>query len=374
MDTAERHRDAAESWFLARGLPAVLTVRARWRHVWPRSAPALTAYATIVSALLVVYLLIGTSEVYVDGAPTPVERIVLTVIALAVPLGALLGWLVSRVRRLAQSVIAMMAVVVSIVTSLIQGGIAHLLVTFAVIAIILALTASGVGAVLSWATRLTGTQLAAMGALFVRALPVVLLTVVVFFNPYAWAMAATTSQARLGLALTFLLTITAAFVVSATFSWVRPMLDTASASHGGAHELTGTPFASGPDPAVADRLTRGEHLNVVVVLAAAQLTHLMMVAVSTAAIYFVLGLIVLSPRLLAKWSDNGPSDGTVLGMTIPVPQSLIHMTLILCVLTFMYVSAKSVADNDYKSRFLDPLIEDLHVTLIARNRYRASTT
>ena len=141
----------------------MLTVRARWRHVWPRSAPALAAYATVVSALLVVYFLIGTSEVYIDGAPTPVERIVLTVIALAVPLGALLGWLVSRVRRLAQSVIAMVAVVVSIVASLIQGGIAHLLVTFAVIAIILALTASGVGAVLSWATRLTGTQLAAMG-------------------------------------------------------------------------------------------------------------------------------------------------------------------------------------------------------------------
>ena len=115
MATAERHRDAAESWFLARGLPAVLRVRARWHHVWPRSAPALTAYATMVSALLVVYFLIGTSEVYIDGAPTPVERIALTVIALAVPLGALLGWLVSRVRSLAQSVIAMVAVVVSIV-------------------------------------------------------------------------------------------------------------------------------------------------------------------------------------------------------------------------------------------------------------------
>jgi len=31
------------------------------------------------------------------------------------------------------------------------------------------------------------------------------------------------------------------------------------------------------------------------------------------------------------------------------------MTLILCVLTFKYVSAKSVADNDYKVDFLDPL-------------------
>jgi hypothetical protein len=79
---------------------------------------------------------------------------------------------------------------------------------------------------------------------------------------------------------------------------------------------------------------------------------------------------VLSPALLAKWTGDGPSDGTILGMTIPVPQSLINMTLILFALTFMYVSARSVGDDDFKRDFLSPLIEDLHVTLIARNRYR----
>lgn len=180
-----------EGWFLDRGLPSALTPRARARHLLARSAPALAAYATVVVALLVVYFLTGTSEIYIDGAPTRAEQIVLAVIVL------------------------------------------------------------------------------------------------------------------------------------------------------------------------------------VVVLAAAQLSHLMMVAVSTAAIYFALGLIVLSPQLLAKWTGNGAADGTVLGMTIPVPQSLIHMTLILCVLTFMYVSARSVGDGEYKADFLDPLIEDLHVTLVARNRYRA---
>jgi hypothetical protein len=81
--------NVADRWFLYRGMPAVLPPRARWRHVVPRSAPALAAYATVVTALLVVYLLIGTSEVYIDGPPTPVERVVLTVIALAVPLAAL---------------------------------------------------------------------------------------------------------------------------------------------------------------------------------------------------------------------------------------------------------------------------------------------
>ncbi|HYO01711.1 MAG TPA: hypothetical protein VET27_07410 [Mycobacterium sp.] len=110
--THDRDRDEAERWFLARGLPAALTARARWRYVWPRSAPALTAYATVVSALLVVHLLLGTSEVYIDGAPTRVERIVLAVMGLAVPMGALVGWVVSRRRRRTQSVVAVVAVMV----------------------------------------------------------------------------------------------------------------------------------------------------------------------------------------------------------------------------------------------------------------------
>jgi len=68
---------------------------------------ALTAYATIVSAFWSCTL-IGTSEVYVRRRADSVERIVATVIALAVPLGGLARMALSRVRRLAQSVIAMM--------------------------------------------------------------------------------------------------------------------------------------------------------------------------------------------------------------------------------------------------------------------------
>jgi len=38
----------------------------------------------------------------------------------------------------------------------------------------------------------------------------------------------------------------------------------------------------------------------------------------------------------------------------------------------MYVSARAAGDAEYRSTFLDPLIEDLHTTLIARNRYRGA--
>jgi hypothetical protein len=40
-------------------------------------------------------------------------------------------------------------------------------------------------------------------------------------------------------------------------------------------------------------------------------------------------------------------------------------------LTFMYVSARSVGDGEYRTEFLDPLVDDLRLNLVARNRYRA---
>ena len=47
---------------------------------------------------------------------------------------------------------------------------------------------------------------------------------------------------------------------------------------------------------------------------------------------------------------------------------------VLAALTFMYVSARAVGDADYRTRFLDPLIDDLRLTLVARSRYRAAAT
>lgn len=364
-------RDTAERWFLSRGLPTALTPRARARHLVARSAPALAAYATVVIALLAVFFLIGSSEVNIDGAPTPAESLVLGVLAMAAPLALLVGWAVSRLRsRRGQTVAAIAAVGVAAVAGLIQGGFSHLLGTGVVVAVVAVLTATGTGAVLGWAVRLTMSQAAAMGGLFVRALPVMLLTVVVFFNTYVWVLASTISQARLFLALLFLFSVSTAFLVSVSHSRVKSLLQSVSAPHDSAHDLSGTPFAALPDSPVSDPLSRTERFNIVVVLAAAQVAHLLMVAICTAAIFFTLGLIVLSPELLAKWTGGGSSDGTLLGMTIPVPQSLIHITLILCALTFMYVSARSVGDDEYKRDFLGPLIEDLHTTLIARDRYR----
>lgn len=364
---------AAESWFLERGLPSVLTTRARWRRLWPRSAPMLAAYATLQACVLPVYLLTGGHDVEITGEPTTSEWIVLAIIGLALPLMAVVGWVVSRSRRgRTRAGVATIAVVVVVGVAATVDGPSQLVQEAVVVAAVLILTGSGAGSVVGWAVRMMLSHFSTVGALAVRALPVVLLTALVFFNTYVWLMAATISGKRLVLAMAFLVSIAAAFVVSATLERVRPMLRSTAVQPDDTEKLAETPFATMLDTHDCAPLKRTERANVVFVLAASQFAQILVVAVVTTVIYFILGLIILSPELLNEWTHTYKSTSTVLGLTLQVPDSLIHMTLFLGALTFMYISARAAGDAEYRSTFIDPLIDDLRTTLIARNRYRGA--
>ena len=57
-------------------------------------------------------------------------------------------------------------------------------------------------------------------------------------------------------------------------------------------------------------------------------------------------------------------------MTLPIPDSLIQTTMLLTAITFMYLSAKAVTDSQYRAQFLDPILDDLRLTIVALGRYR----
>ena len=367
----------AETWFLQRGLPSALTTRGRWRRLWPRSAPVLAAYATFQSCGIPIYALTGDDRIHIEGPPTTAEWVVIAIVGAAIPLSFLVGWLLPRLfRGRARAIAGMASAALILVAGYLDAGAGSLPQSAIVIAVVLILTGLGVGSVLGWAVSMTLTHVATVGALAVRALPVVLLTALVFFNTYVWLMAATINGNRLVLAMAFLVGIAAAFVISATVERVRPMLRSGAVEPADSERLIGTPFAElpdpDPDPDHGDSLrpTRIERLNVVFVLATSQLVQISVVAALTGAIYLILGLIVLTPALLKEWTHVSRSEAVVLGWTVPVPDSLIHMSLFLGALTFMYISARAVGDGDYRSTFLDPRIEELHAALIARNRYR----
>ncbi|MCV7079143.1 hypothetical protein [Mycobacterium szulgai] len=370
---ADSPRAAAEAWFLHRGLPSVLTKRARWRRLWPRSAPALAAYATLHCWMLPILLITHGDEVIIDGSPSPREWAILGLVGVAPALIMLVGWLVSRLSdSRTRSLAATVAMSIVAIIIVVETSVSHLPDAAFVAVAVLLLTASGIGSVVGWSVRMVLSHLATIGALAIRALPVVLLTTLVFFNGNVWLMSATISGERLALAVLFLTSIAAAFVVSATVERVKPMLRSPTAVPMDCEELTDTPFAAIPDPPNSPPLTRTERANVVFVLAASQLAQIAVVAALTAAIYVILGLIVLSPALLKEWAHTESGTSTLLGLTVPVPDSLVHLCLFLGALTFMYISARAAGDADYRSTFVDPLIHDLHNTLIARNRYRGN--
>lgn len=369
-------RVAAETWFLQRGLPSVLTPRARWRRLWRRSAPVLAGASSLVMLVAVVIWTAGDRTIDIDDHPSKSEWIILVTLTSTLPVVSLVTWLVSRVRSARRrTAIASASVVAAISADLLGGSTGaqaeNLLNTTLFIGAIIVLTGLGLGSVLGWAVRLTVSNLASAGALVSRALPVVLLTVLVFFNSYVWSMASKISRERMWLVIGFMALIAIAFLFGGVIERARPVLADRTTREDDAVRLADSPFASMPDPESGDPPRRTERANVIFVVMASQITQIATVAVVTAAIFFVLGLLVLSPPILAAWTTNASDQGTWLGMTLPVPQALIHVTMFLGALTFMYVSARSVGDGEYRKQFLDPLVDDLRLTLVARNRYRA---
>lgn len=370
-NTAERI--AAESWFLKRGLPSVLTKRARWRRLWRRSAPALAALASVIVVARGITVVSGGTPVDIDNNPTAAELVVLGLLATIIPIVVVVAWLVSGIqsdqKRRAAAFVAVVVMAAASITSVAEAA-EDIISVVALVGLVLVVNGLGVGSVLGWAVRMTLTHLASVGALFARALPVVLLTVLVFFNGFVWSMATTISRDRMWLVIGFMVVIAVAFLVSGIVEHVRPMLASISAQDTDNERLADTPFAAMPDPITGDTLSRGERTNVYFVVAVSQITQIATVAIVTAAIFISLGLLALSPELLADWTHDGSDQGTVFGMLLPVSQSLIHVTMFLGALTFMYVSARAVGDGEYREEFLDPLLDDLRLTLVARSRYR----
>jgi hypothetical protein len=372
-------RRAADAWFLDRGLPAVLRPGALVRRLWPRSAPALAGFAVFMANSAVIVATTGKHTIDIYGHPTRTEWFILALLVVVLPVAVFVGWLVSRIWTVrGKSVAATVAMAIAIAGGTLGGPspriVVDLLFEAVVVAAILVLTASGAGSILGWAVQMTMSNLAAVGSLVTRALPLLLLTFLVFFNSPVWLMVATLPRPRLWLALAFLTAIAAAFVVSVTADRVRPIMEAGDQVDDHSAKLAGTPFETMPDPATVRALSRGERVNVLFVVAASQLSQILIIAAMTALLFLILGLILLTPEVLAAWTRNGRSDGSVLGMTIPVPDSLIQITFFLGALTFMYLSAGTVSDAEYRTRFFDPLIDDLRLTLRARNRYRAAVS
>ena len=64
-----------------------------------------------------------------------------------------------------------------------------------------------------------------------------------------------------------------------------------------------------------------------------------------------------------------PCAGTWFGIHVPIPQTVVHTSLFVAVLSGLYFTVSTSVDPLYRQRFFDPLVSDVATSLAGRDAY-----
>jgi hypothetical protein len=367
-------------WFLHRGLPLVLTRRVRSRALIDRSAPMVSGIGAVISLTMLLADLTGGDPDY----GYVIRLGVLTSLLIAAPFALYLlhrtGTTLGEAGRRSAALLVMALFVFGLpfADSGFSGIAAAEAIGFAVVALLaIWLTYVGFGSIALWAFRFAWVQVGALGTLMIRALPLLMLTVVVYFTGELWQLSARTSRERLWQTVGFLSIVAVVFMVSTIRDEVLALRQDRAEEKDPAQMLANTPLAmdDGHQPARTP-LSLGEHVNVVAVMVVSQAIQVVLFTGGLFAFFLVLGIIAIPDDVTVLWAaeescpvGEPPCAGTWFGIHIPIPQTVVHTSLFVAVLSGLYFTVSTSVDPLYRQRFFDPLIADVAVSLAGRDAY-----
>ncbi|MGD9620813.1 MAG: hypothetical protein AB7G47_16700 [Mycolicibacterium sp.] len=376
VDPSEVHE-----WFLHRGLPLVLTRRVRSRGLISRSAPVVAGVGVLVAVTML--LADWTGE---DPDNGYIARLSLIAAILAVaPFGLHVlhqrGTTASEAGR-RSAALAVMAIFVLVMPVTASGwsaaAVAEVPAFLMVSLLAIWLTYLGFGSILLWAFRFAWVQLGALGTLMSRALPLLMLTVVVYFTGELWQLAARMTRERLWQTIGFLSFVALVFMIATIRDEVNALREDRSSGPGPGALLAGTPLAghSVGRPTARTPLSPAEQANVVAVMVVAQAIQVALFTTGLFAFFLALGIIAIPDEVTMLWSGEQtcavgtpPCAGTWFGIHIPIPQTAVHTSLFVAVLSGLYFTVSTSVDPLYRERFFEPLIADVAVSLAGRDAY-----
>jgi hypothetical protein len=239
------------------------------------------------------------------------------------------------------------------------------------------LTYLGFGSIALWAFRFAWVQLGALGTLMSRALPLLMLTLLVYFSGELWQLAARMTRQRLWQVIGFLAFIALVFVVSTIRDEVHALRDDRAERSDPGRLLVDTPLAGRIDHEPARTpLSRAEQFNVVAVMVVSQAIQVVFFTTGLFVFFLVLGIIAIPDDVAVLWSaeqtcavGQPPCAGTWFGIHIPIPQTIVQTSLLVAVVSGLYFTVSTSVDPLYRQRFFEPLIADVAVSLAGRDAY-----
>ncbi|MDT5013102.1 MAG: hypothetical protein QOH57_4719, partial [Mycobacterium sp.] len=245
------------------------------------------------------------------------------------------------------------------------------------------LTYLGIGSITLWAFRFAWTQFGALGALLSRGLPLLMITVLVFFTADLWQLTARLTRERLWWTVGFLSLVAVAFAIATIQDEVRLLREDRASPTPAAELLRATPLEEHAGKPVAPTALSGpEKVNVVAVMLVSQAIQVVLFTAGIFAFFLILGIIAVPDDVAVMWSQettcpgsaSPPCAGTWFGVSTPLPQTLVQTSLFVAVLSGLYFTVNTSVDPLYRKRFFEPLIADLAVSLAGRDVYRSLET
>ena len=250
-----------------------------------------------------------------------------------------------------------------------------------VLLVIYVVTSYGLIPMTKWAFGQLGEQIADLGHLVVKALPLLLLFVTfLFVNTEVWQVAGNLDG------LAYWLVLALFFVIGASFVLSRVPVEVAEINHfddwDDAATLAREVGAAGdqrhrprPNGEVAPPLSRRAWANIVLVMLVTQAIQIMLVAVAMGGFLTVFGVLAIDRPIVESWTGDAAHElwePTLGGRHLLLSEELLRVAGFLAAFTALYFTVYLVTDPTYRAQFRDEVVADVRGALAARACYLRS--
>jgi hypothetical protein len=250
-------------------------------------------------------------------------------------------------------------------------------VNLAILAILYVSTSYGIVPMMRWVIGHGARQILALSGVLVRALPLLLLVViVVFYTVEPFQIAHEVPTELIGVSIAFFLTLATAFAVIQVPDVVRELSDDESWAEIRARvkATPASPLVGGMPsrPRSTPNLSRKEWVNIGLVVMASEGLLVVLVGLSMFSFLVVLGLLTVPIHLATIWIGERPDvlfTFDLFGARLAMTAELLESAGFLAGFTALQFTVSLLSDRTYQDEFLHDLRTKLREALAVRAVY-----